>query len=155
MNVEQTIRDYLASVIHASVAAVGEDGKPWAFEVHYAFDENLNLYWVSEQLARHSQDVVVRPRVAGTVVKQHGPSDPPLGVSFEGTVEVLHDVDDQHLAFKTYVARFPGREQAVREAYAQKTDTGRRIYKVAVSNYYLNGVINGKMGKEHLSWPGK
>ena len=154
MNIEQTIRQYLPNIIHMSLATVA-DGKPWAFEVHYAFDDELNLYWVSEQTARHSQELMANPHVSGTIVTQHIPDQPPLGVSFEGTVEVLEDIGTDHPGFKAYAARFASRAQIVEDDYIERTPTGRRIYKVTVNDYYLSGVIDGKMGKEHLPWKTK
>jgi uncharacterized protein YhbP (UPF0306 family) len=150
--ITQAIKDYLPSIIHMSLATIGQDGKPWTCDVHYAYDDDLNLYWVSVPMARHSQDIAVNPHVAGTIVTQHMAGQAPLGVSFEGTVEILQDVDDNHPAFKTYIGRFPDREQAVHEAYVENAATSRRIYKVTVSDWYLNGLIDGKMDKLHLAW---
>jgi uncharacterized protein YhbP (UPF0306 family) len=155
MNDDQTkqkITEYLPSVIHMTLASTGQGGKPWATEVHYAYDDDLNLYWASMQDARHSREVAANPQVAGTIVKQHGPDDAPLGVSFEGVAEVLHNIDERHPAFQVYVARLPKREGMIRAAYADKTDTGLRIYKVKVTDWYLNGLIDGKMQKRRLAW---
>lgn len=153
MDQEQVIRNYLTQIIHMSLGTVGEDGRPWVCEVHFAFDDELNLYWVSMGDARHSQEVTANPQVAGTIAVQHFLDQMPRAVSFEGTAEVLEDVTPEHLAFKTYVARYPSRAEALQEAYASDDPNGRRIYKVTVSDYYLVDVIaTGKLEKHHLPW---
>jgi uncharacterized protein YhbP (UPF0306 family) len=150
LEIEQQIRDYLPQIIHMSVATVGEGGKPWVFEVHYAYDGDLNLYWVSEQTARHSQELVVNPDISGNIVVQHQPDQKGLGVSYEGRVEILQDITESSPEYQVYIGRFPLRADPVRAAYVEKTETGRRIYKVVVSDWYLAGIIDGKMQKLHL-----
>ena len=153
MDFERTVKDYLSQVIHMSLATVGEGGRPWVCEVHFAFDDELNLYWVSMGDARHSQEVKANPQVAGTIAVQHFLDQMPRAVSFEGTAEVLEDVTPEHPAYKTYVARFPSRAQVITEAYTSDDPNGRRIYKVTVSDYYLvDGIATGKLEKHHMPW---
>jgi len=154
IEVEQIIRDYLNDVVHMSCASVGTDGRPWAWEVHFAFDDDLNLYWVSVPAVRHSQELAANPHIAGTIVKQHALGEVPRGVSFEGTVEVLQDVTAEHPAFKAYTSRFADRTEAVLDGYAHDGPGARRIYKISVSDYYLADTIRtGRPEKHHLAWP--
>jgi len=150
--IQQAIKDYLPQIIHMSAASVGENGKPWAWEVHYAFDDDLNLYWVSVMGARHSQEVAKNANIAGTIVVQHQPDQAPRGVSFEGTVEIVADVTEDHSAFKVFTARFPARAQPILEGYTKAiTDPdARRIFKVNVSDYYMVVAVDGKLTKNHL-----
>lgn len=149
---QQAIKEYLPSIIHMSAASVGEDGKPWAWEVHYAFDDDLNLYWVSVMGARHSQELVKNTNIAGTIVVQHGPADAPRGVSFEGVVEIIDNVTEDHPAFKAYATRFLERAASILEGYAQEVSNpvARRIFKVNVTDYYLVAFVDGKLTKNHL-----
>lgn len=48
MDIEKTIRNYFPQVIHMSLATCA-DNKPWICEVHYVFDNELNLYFRSTQ----------------------------------------------------------------------------------------------------------
>ncbi len=46
MDVEKVIREYLPKVIHMSLATC-VDNRPWVCEVHFVYDDDLNLYWRS------------------------------------------------------------------------------------------------------------
>ena len=149
--IEQIIRDYLPQIIHMSVATV-EGGKPWVFEVHYGFDDDLNLYWMSSQKVRHSQEVAKNANVSGNIVVQHFLGQLARGVAFEGQVEVIEGIDEDHPAYKAYANRFADRADKVLSAYANPE--GARIYKVHVSDYYLiDGLRTGSPEKHHLKWP--
>lgn len=151
--IEQIIRTYIPQVIHMSVASVGAEGKPWAWEVHYAFDGDLNLYWVSVLGARHSQEVLANPNVSGTIVTQHHLDQFARGVSFEGKAEVVETVDENHPALKAYASRFPSRTASILEGYAKDGPGVRRIFKVTVSDFYLaDGLKTGIPEKHHLVW---
>jgi hypothetical protein len=50
-----------------TLATVGDDGRPAAAAVFYAHDADLNLYFLSEQRTRHSQNLTVAPQMAGTI----------------------------------------------------------------------------------------
>lgn len=150
--IEQTIREYLPQVIHMSLATVA-DGRPWVCEVHVAFDDDLNLYWVSWPGARHSQEVAANPRVSGSVVKQHDVEDLARGVSFEGTAEMIEELDENSPEFKVYTSRFPDRAEKLKEAYETREDPPRRMYKISVSDYYLiDAQLTGRPEKYHLPW---
>ena len=43
--IEKIIREYITKIPHMSLAAVS-DNKPWVCEVHFAYDNDLNLYFV-------------------------------------------------------------------------------------------------------------
>src|SRR5260370_2292460 len=89
-NIEQVIRDYLPQIIHMSLGTSQND-KPWVCEVHFVYDDNLNLYFRSLISRRHSQDIAANPHVAGNIVKQHAVGEYPLGLYFEGTAAIVAD----------------------------------------------------------------
>jgi uncharacterized protein YhbP (UPF0306 family) len=149
---EQAIREYLPTILHMSAASVGEDNKPWAWEVHFAYDDDLNIYWASAMGARHSQELVKNANIAGTIVVQHGPQDAPHGVSFEGVVEVVTDVTENHPAYKTYTGRYPDRGSLLLESYMKDEidPVAKRIFKVNVTDWYMAAIVEGKLAKLHL-----
>ena len=116
----------------------------------YAFDDELNLYWVSVPQVRHSREVAENPNVAGNIVTQHHLNQLVRGVSFEGMAEALEGVDENHPAFKLYAARFPDRAKSILDGYA--SPEGRRIYKLTVRDFWLVDGLGGKPEKHHLSW---
>ena len=69
-NIEQTIREYLPGIIHMSLATC-VDNKPRVCEVHFVYDNDLNLYFRSLTSRRHSQEIAINPFVSGNIVKQH------------------------------------------------------------------------------------
>jgi len=148
--IEQTIRSYLPQVIHMSLATVA-DNKPWVCELHYAYDDELNIYWMSAQQVRHSREVAANPQVAGNVVTQHHLQQLVRGVYFEGRAEMLAEVDENSTAYKVYSTRFGDRAAAILPAYQDAE--GPRIYKLTVSDFYLvDGMTTGKPQKLHLPW---
>jgi uncharacterized protein YhbP (UPF0306 family) len=151
--IESTIKAYMQQIIHMSLATVGADGRPWVCELHYAVDDELNIYWMSSQTARHSQEVVSNPHVSGTIVTQHFLDQMPRAVQFEGTVEVLTAVTPDHSAYKAYVTRYLNRAAVLNSDYQSDEPAARRLYKITVSDYYLiDGITTGKIEKLHLSW---
>lgn len=148
-NIEQTIRDYLPNVIHMSLATCANN-KPWVCEVHFCYDDDLNLYFRSTPQRRHSQEIAQNPQVAGSIVEPHGMTDKPRGVYFEGTAEHLDDVDENHPAYKMAVQRFDHGTEILDKA---KRDDDSHFYKISVSDYYVFDARESKPGKKyHLPW---
>lgn len=132
-NLEQTIRDYIPQVIHMSLATCS-DHQPWVCEVHYSYDEDLNLYFRSLTSRRHSLEIAKNNKVAGNIVEQHDKGQKPRGVYFEGTAELLEHVDLHHSAFLTYSQRFNTDTKIIEEAMR---DDGHKFYKITVDNFYV------------------
>ncbi|HEY7400212.1 MAG TPA: pyridoxamine 5'-phosphate oxidase family protein [Actinomycetota bacterium] len=69
------LREVAASIIEANtfmtVATADEDGNPWASPVWYAPAEHREFYWVSKPGARHSRNLLMRPRVAIVIFDSH------------------------------------------------------------------------------------
>jgi uncharacterized protein YhbP (UPF0306 family) len=133
MNVEQVIRDYIAEVIHMSLASC-RDNKPWVCELHFAYDEKLNLYFRSKPSRRHSAEISANPHVAGNIISEHKVGDDVRGVYFEGRAELLENVGEEHPAYKLYCERFETGPEILEEA---REEDGHKFYKIAVSTFYL------------------
>jgi uncharacterized protein YhbP (UPF0306 family) len=132
-NLENTIREYLPQVIHLSLGT-SRNNLPWVCEVHYVFDDDLNLYFRSLESRRHSQEIADNPLVAGNIVAQHTIKDKPRGVYFEGLAEKLVDVGEKDVAYQLYCQRFGTGPQIVKEALRPD---GHKFYKISVSSYYV------------------
>jgi uncharacterized protein YhbP (UPF0306 family) len=149
-NIENVIREYLPQVEHMSLATVGEDGRPWVCEVHFFYDDDLNLYFRSRPDRRHSQEIAGNPNVAGDIVKQH---DGPAGVRavyFEGTAEALANVDENHVAYQSHAKRFGATPAILEDALK---DNGHSFYKITVSDFYVFDSLESKPSqKYHLPW---
>lgn len=148
-DVEKVIRQYLPNIIHMSLATSREN-KPWICEVHYAFDNMLNLYFRSTPARRHSADIALNPFVAGNMVTQHIQGEKPRGVYFEGKAEMLKDIDENHQAFLMLSQRFGSTSAILEEA---KMENGHKFYKISVDTFYLFDVKESSPSQKYtLAW---
>jgi uncharacterized protein YhbP (UPF0306 family) len=152
IDVEKIIREYLPDVIHMSLAT-SKDNKPWVCEVHYAFDEDLNLYYRSTTSRRHSEEIAANPNVAGNMVKQVGPGEPCQGVvDFEGTAQLLKPGPELDKAFTALGARLKIGPETMEEA---KNPEGHQFYKITVANWAIFGDFDGNGRQKYvLVWSG-
>jgi uncharacterized protein YhbP (UPF0306 family) len=146
--VEKIIRGYIPQIVHMSLAT-SRDNKPWVCEVHFAYDDDLNLYFVSSKSRRHSEEAEANPFVAGNVVTQHHKNQKVRGVYFEGQAERLEDVDENHPGYKAYVERLGGWDGMLKEI---SKDGRAALYKITVENYYLFDSYENDRGKFQLPW---
>lgn len=131
-DIEKAIRDYLPHIIHLSLST-SINNYPWTSEVHYAFDSELNLYFLSKPSRRHSFEIIANPHVSGTIVKQHTLEQNPTGVYFEGEAKLVDSNNDE--AFRVYSERFGTTKQWIDDE--AKDPDGHRFYKIIVSEYYV------------------
>lgn len=151
VGVEKVVREYIQKTIHMSLATVSIDA-PWVCEVHFAYDDNLNLYFRSLESRRHSQEIAANPKVAGNVIDKYGLGDPVVGVYFEGYAEVLEAGEVQNLAAECLKNRLKIRNDIVAEA---ANEEGHKFYKITVANWYVFGCFDGTSGQKHkLEWNG-
>jgi uncharacterized protein YhbP (UPF0306 family) len=130
--------------------ATSVNGQPWVCEVHYVFDDDLNLYFRSLRSRRHSKEIEENPNVAGNMITQHDVGEKPRGVYFEGVAEELTGVDENHPAFRLYCERFGTSNSILEEA---KRDDGHKFYKVSVSKFYLFDSRESDPSKKYeLGW---
>jgi uncharacterized protein YhbP (UPF0306 family) len=150
-NLEAVIRAYLPSVKHLSLGT-SKDNKPWVCEVHFAFDDTLNLYYRSLTSRRHSQEIAENPHVAGDIIRQHAIGEYPLGIYFEGTAEKLDSGPEQQTAAKLLTSQQEIPVDILAEA--QRPD-GPQFYKISVSTFYIFGKLDDTGGKKYqLAWNG-
>ena len=149
IDVEKVIREYLPKIVHMSLAT-SKDNKPWVCEVHFAYDEDLNLYFRSLASRRHSQEIAANPNVAGNIVVQHELGVAPVGVYFEGTAERLTAGPDQDKAFACIKQRLGASDEILAEA---QRDDGHQFYKISVKNWYVFGKFDQEKGQKYqLKW---
>lgn len=148
-DVEGAIRKYLPQIIHMSLGTC-RDNKPWLCEVHFAYDDALNMYFFSKPSRRHSQEIAANPHVAGNMVTQHKVGEKPRGIYFEGKAELLKDVDENHIAYQKYCERLNAGPWIIEE---MKKDDGHQFYKITVSDFYVfDSRESTPSQKYHLPW---
>ena len=147
--IEQIIREYIKDIVHMSIAT-SHDNEPWISEVHFSYDNELNLYFISRPSRRHSLEVAKNNQIAGNIVKQHTKGEKVRGVYYEGTIEMLENVTEQDLAFASYNQRFDNDIAILAE---QAEENGHRWYKVTVNKFYLFDELEMEpAGKYELNW---
>jgi uncharacterized protein YhbP (UPF0306 family) len=148
--IEATIREYIPQIIHLSLATV-KDNKPWVCEVHFSYDDGLNLYFVSSQETRHAQELIANPHVAGNIVTQHHKNQKVRCVDFEGMATMLDGEEAAASAYKAYIERYGASEGLLNEI---KKDGNTRFFKIAVETFYLFDSYGDERGKHTLAWNG-
>lgn len=151
VDVEKIVSEYIDKTVHLSLATAS-DGAPWVCEVHFAYDDNLNLYFRSLRSRRHSQEIAANPKVAGNIMDKYGLSDLVVGVYFEGAANLLEAGDEQAIAAECLKNRLKIEDDIVAEA---AHDEGHQFYKITVANWYVFGRFGGASGQKHkLEWNG-
>jgi len=147
--IEHIIREYIDQVVHMSLGTCA-DGKPWVCEVHFAVDDELNIYFRSVTSSRHCQEIAQNPNVAGNIVTQHFKNQRIRGVYYEGTAEVLTDLTQDHPGVQATAKRF-GEKSAIQAVKPE--DDKPHYYKITVKNWYLfDSYGPAPVGKYQLPW---
>jgi len=149
--IEAIIREYIDQVIHMSLATV-KNNKPWVCEVHFYYDNELNLYFTSSKNSRHAQELIANASVAGNIVTQHFKNQKVRCVEFEGTAEMLTGAEAEQTAYQAYVTRFGESEGLLNEI---RKDGDARCFKITVHDFFLFDSYNGERSKNHLPWKGQ
>lgn len=151
VNVEKIIREYIDKTVHMSLGT-SRGERPWVCEVHFVYDDMLNLYFRSLESRRHSQDIAANPHVAGNVVRQHAVDEYPHAIYFEGTAAMIADDGERQKLFPLFQSRLKASDVILDEA---KSPDGHQFYKITVDNWYAFGKFDGEKGSKYqLSWNG-
>lgn len=149
MNVEKIIKNYIPQIVHMSLAT-SKNNVPWACEVHFAYDDELNLYFFSRPETRHCQEIAENPNVAGTIVTQHFKYQKPRGVYFEGEAHLITEEAEYSKAYEVYNARLD-----VEHWLPSAAAKGGKFYKIVVKNFAVYDAYESTLpGKHELAWNG-
>lgn len=151
LDIENIIREYIDKSLHMSLATC-VDNKPWVCELHFTYDDNLNVYWRSRANGRHCQEIALNPFVAGDIVKQHSIEEYPHAIYFEGKAELVEDESKYPEIADLFIKRQIGDVSIIEDA---KKEDGKKIYKLTVANWYAFGKFEGDKGQKYtLKWNG-
>lgn len=147
--IEKNVREYIGKTVHMSLAT-SKDHKPWVCEVHFAADDQLNLYFVSNKTTRHCREIAANSSVAGDIVKQHPLEESPHGVYFEGRAKMLEPPDDVQV--EGYCQALGRDVMELKTTLADPNDD-HRLYKITVDNWAIFGKFGGDKNQKHsLAW---
>lgn len=103
MNLKERIREVLDKGYLMSLGTFDNAGV-WVADVIYIYDDNLDIYWMSDPDARHSRAIIKNGKVAGTITISNKSKELNLGVQFHGLAEKI-DGPRYNLAVKHYAKR--------------------------------------------------
>lgn len=144
-DIENVVREYITKTVHMSLGTV-HDNRPWVCEVHFAYDDDLSLYFVSKTATRHCQEIAANPNVAGSIVKQHALTEAPNGIYFEGTAEAIDATSED-------IERYADMLQRDAEKLAVWLKEDMRMYKIKTTSWAAFGDFDGNGRKKYeMKW---
>ncbi len=121
---KQLVMDYLTEAKLMQLAT-STGPKPWIATVWYVNDKNMNLYFTSRRLRRHSMELEKNHNIAGAIVQPHtgGSGDKVRGLQFEGTARECNEeefkaANELYRKKYTSAARVPPKSEGTGNAIA-------------------------------------
>ena len=128
--VEKTLK----LVLYCTLATVCEDGSPWGTPVFFVADEDMNIYWWSDEQAQHSRNIAKNPKVFITVFDSSLPESQAKGVYISALAEAVSR-DDLPRIIDLYNSKAKDFELTT------KNTTGNaptRLYKAKLAKKWTN-----------------
>jgi uncharacterized protein YhbP (UPF0306 family) len=133
------IKEYLEKARMMQVVTA-RDNQPWACTVYFAYDDSLNLYWISSTTRRHSEEIRNNEKVAGTIVLPHTPGDKVRGIQFQGVAKELASKEEAIAGMKWYAKRYGMKPERVDAIVGNKD--GHVCYKITPTSIVLFDEVN-------------
>lgn len=120
-------KQIIADNIYMTIATATIDGVPWISPVFFAYDDQYNLFWVSDKNSHHSQLIRANNQVAIVIFDSSAPEGEGDGVYFEATVSELKEKKEVE-----HAARFLGARVSKEEFRIKKIEevTGEGIWRI-------------------------
>lgn len=87
--------------LHMTLATADAVGTPWVSPVLYVPDDEYDLYWVSDEEARHSENIRINPVVAITIFE----TQPVAAVYIAADAREINDPDEARRAIRVLERR--------------------------------------------------
>ncbi len=142
-DIRELVKQVLEKGYLISLATVDDDGV-WVADVIYVFDETFDIYWMSQENARHSQALLKNSQVAGAITVTTKPQEDDIGLQLEGRAEKIEG-DIWEIAIKHRLKR--GKPAPIKEGEA--LDAGESWYKLKPARIEL--IYQSKFGFERKS----
>jgi nitroimidazol reductase NimA-like FMN-containing flavoprotein (pyridoxamine 5'-phosphate oxidase superfamily) len=132
--------------IYCVISSSSKDGKPWISPVFYGYDEDYNIYWISDKDSRHSELIRTNPQVAIVIFNSQAPEGEGDGVYFEANVEEINYREEAQRAYEIRDRRAKKAEFKVKKVEEVIGEGQWRVYKAIPysvtklsSGEYVNG----------------
>ncbi len=140
-------KQILEDNIYCVVASSTKDGMPWISPVFYGYDENYNIYWISDKDAKHSDIIRNNPQVSIAIFNSQLPEGKADCVYIQARVEEISDPDMAEKAVKIRDSRAKVEEFKVKNVKEVVGDGQWRVYKAVPYNISKLGkgeIVNGQ-----------
>jgi len=134
MDVKKLISEYFESAQMLQIITTN-GYQPWGATVYFAYDQDLNLYWISRPDRRHSSELSLNKKVAGVIAKYHTYGEKVRGIQIEGEAFELKNEDASN-AMEIYTKRY-----SVPRARALNL-SGHIVYKLKPTYIVLFDEVN-------------
>ncbi len=114
-----------------------DEGGIWVADVIYIFDDEFNLYWISDPDVRHSKAIVKNWQIAGTITA-NGPKEDNLGIQFSGIAQKIEGARFD-LAKKHYAKRSKPEPKDTDDILKGRSWYQLRLEKIELINEKLFG----------------
>jgi nitroimidazol reductase NimA-like FMN-containing flavoprotein (pyridoxamine 5'-phosphate oxidase superfamily) len=144
---QSVAKNVIANNRYMTLSTASSDGRPWISPVFFSYDNQFNLYWVSNKNSRHSILIRQNPQVAIVIFNSQAADGEIDAVYIEATVSELHDAEEISIAVEALGRRYQKDEFRVKSIDAVTNAATWRIYKAnpkAVSKLTEGEYINGQ-----------
>ena len=125
----QKAKQIIEENIYCTIATASKDGKPWISPVFYGFDENYNIYWISDKGALHSTLVRENPQVAIVIFNSQAPEGEGDGVYIVAKAYELSELEDVKEGVRIRDSRAKVAAFKVKDLREATEDGAWRVYK--------------------------
>ena len=125
----QQAKEIIEANVYMTICTVSPEGNPWVSPVFFVYDDQYNLFWVSNKDARHSQYVSNNKKVAIVIFDSSAVVGTGDGVYFESEAGELSDVEEINKVTEIWNQRAEKEEFMIKDI-GEVTGSGVwRIYK--------------------------
>lgn len=140
-------KQILSENIYCTVATSSPSGNPWISPVFFGYDDDFNIYWISDKNSKHSQLIRENPQVAIVVFNSQAPEGKGDGVYIEAEVHELSSKDDIENGVKIRDNRAKIKKFRVKKIQEVMGDGVWRVYKAIpkkISKLTKGEFVNGQ-----------
>lgn len=128
------VREILDATCYVTLATADEAGTPWASPVFFAHDDYRELYWVSHQDVRHSENIGVRKEIGCVVFDSTQPINTGQAAYMSAIAEPAVDLEHGMAVFSRGSIRWGGVEWG---ADRVSGSAPLRLYRAKVTAHYV------------------
>ncbi len=136
--IEELIREYVKNGRMMQIATANGD-QPWSCIVYYASDTDLNLYWISKPDTRHSREIQINSKVAGSIPIKFDDLIV-VGVQLEGDAKLVDDNSEIKEKVKLYSDKFNRGNSWCEDFIAGKNE--HKLYRIKPRLFVIFDRVN-------------